>query len=123
VTLSAAQRIAISHLAAGRRINDTAALINCHESTIDGWLRSEEFRAELEKSIDLIFEFAISQSAATISNSMSTLEEIRDDENSSNRDRIKASEILLNNAWKRRDLRLEERLKALESKVIEHEYQ
>ena len=112
--LNRKQLLAIARLIKGGHLDDAAHAVGVCPKTIDNWLTLPQFRAELNAAIDRVFELSISQASATVAESIATLETIRDSSDSANRDRIRASEILLTNAWKRRDLRLDERLTALE---------
>lgn len=115
--LNAKHRLAIVALAGGGTIDQAAKAAKVTGTTVDNWLKFAVFRDELNAAIDRAFELSLQQAALDYQESLERLRTIRDSSESANRDVIRACELLMNNAWRRRELRLESRLTELEGLI------
>lgn len=112
--LTRKQRLAVVELLNPGTLDEVANRISISPSTLDNWLADPVFRGELNAALDRVFETAINRAATQLTQTIEFWVTLRDNEDAANRDRLKASENLADVAWKRRDLRLDDRIAALE---------
>lgn len=112
--LTRKQRLAVVELLNPGTLDEVAARVKVSPSTLDNWLADPVFRSELNAALDRVVETAINRAATELTKTIEFWVTLRDDANAANRDRLKASENLADVAWKRRDLRLDDRLAAIE---------
>jgi hypothetical protein len=116
--LTRRQQLAIVELLKGQKLDDVAKAVKINPSTLDVWLRLPAFRAELNAALDRAFEDAFNQVTTHVQKAFETCLDVLEDPDSANRDRLKAASLIIDNVWRRRELRLEDRIAVLEEQLM-----
>lgn len=116
--LTTNQRVAIAALLSSKTIGDAARLAGCGERTLYTWLGDPDFRAELNAAEGEVIDAATRRLIALQDKAIATLESILTSKKQRASHRLRASEIVLSQMLKLRELRnVEARLSELEKRL------
>jgi hypothetical protein len=111
------QTRAIELLLAGNSSASTCQIMKCSNSTLDGWLRDANFRSELSRGKQIIFDRIVSKMSSVATLAVETLEGILLDENQPAPVRANAAKIILENLNRYRLADLSDRMIAIEEQL------
>lgn len=107
---------AIEVLAAGGSDKQAGQVAGVGDRQIRKWRNEPTFKSALNRALNEVFQVSIEKLKSASTSAASTLQEIVEDRNSSPQARIRAAELILNNANKKHDFTL---LQAVETLINE----
>ena len=107
--------LAISYLACGVSITDTASALNISVSTIEKWRVGEDFKTLLREAVRVIQDAAIAKMSIKLVECADELTRIAISPEVSDRVKISAIQLIFNQLEKARNWELEERLEKVEN--------
>jgi transposase len=119
--LSPRQVTAIAHLLAGKTIEATATEVGVSQQAVDSWLRKAEFREELNRGKDAIYDAAVTKLTRLATKALDNLEAVLDSPTTPPNVRVQASKVVIDNVPKYRAIDLGERLERIEAMLADND--
>lgn len=115
------KNLAISYLACGVSIQDTANALDVSVSTIEKWKVGEDFKKLLREAVRVIQDAAIAKMSIKLVECADELIRIVISQDVSDRVRISAIQLIFNQLEKARNWELEERLEKIEKFINDNQ--